>query len=269
VSNATSASRTYEFLTIERKDPHVAILTLSRPEKLNALNQALLAELEHAVGALQAEAALRVVIVTGAGEKAFVAGADIGELAVLDTRGAEAASAFGSRIFRKLETGPQTVIAAVNGFALGGGCELALACHIRLASENAKFGLPEVSLGIIPGYGGTQRLPRLVGLGMASELIATGRMVDAAEALRIGLVNRVVPPASLLEEALALAGKIAANAPLAVAAALEAARLSLDTDLDRGLRMESTLFGILGSTEDMHAGLKAFVEKKKASFEGR
>jgi enoyl-CoA hydratase len=268
VSNATSPSRTYEFLTLERRD-QVAILTLSRPEKLNALNQALLTELEHAVSALQADTSLRVVVVTGAGEKAFVAGADIGELAVLDTRGAEAASAFGSRIFRRLETGPLAVIAAVNGFALGGGCELALACHIRIASENAKFGLPEVGLGIIPGYGGTQRLPRLVGLGMASELIATGRMVDAEEALRIGLVNRVVPLASLLDEALAMAQKIAANAPLAVAAALEAARRGLDLDLDQGLRFESTLFGILGSTEDMHKGLAAFVEKKKASFEGR
>jgi enoyl-CoA hydratase len=268
VSNVESASRTFEFLTVERRD-QVAIVTLSRPEKLNALNHALLGELDHAITALAADASLRVLVVTGAGEKAFVAGADIGELAVLDTRGAEAASAFGSRVFRKLETGPQTVIAAVNGFALGGGCELALACHIRLASENAKFGLPEVGLGIIPGYGGTQRLPRLVGLGIASELIATGRMVDAAEALDIGLVNRVVPLASLLEEALALAGKIAANAPLAVAAALEAARRGLDTDLDQGLRFESTLFGILGSTQDMHDGLSAFVDKRKPKFEGR
>jgi len=160
------------------------------------------------------------------------------------------------------------VIAAVNGFALGGGCELALACHIRLASENAKFGLPEVGLGIVPGYGGTQRLPRLVGLGVASELIATGRMIDAAEALRIGLVNRVVAPAALMDDALALAGKIAANAPLAVAAALEAARRGLDLDLDQGLRLESTLFGILGSTRDMHDGLSAFVEKRKPKFNG-
>jgi enoyl-CoA hydratase len=172
-------------------------------------------------------------------------------------------------VFRKLETGPWAVIAAVNGFALGGGCELALACHIRLAAENAKFGLPEVGLGIIPGYGGTQRLPRLVGLGVASEMIATGRMVDAQEALKIGLVNRVVPQAQLLDDAKAMAAQIAANAPLAVAAALEAARRSLDTDLDQGLRFESTLFGILGSTQDMHDGLSAFVEKKKAKFEGR
>jgi enoyl-CoA hydratase len=268
VSNVDAAPRTWQFLTLERTDA-VCVLTLSRPEKLNALNRALLTELDHAVDALQADTSLRVVIVTGAGEKAFVAGADIGELAVLDTRGAEAASAFGSRIFRKLEAGPQTVIAAVNGFALGGGCELALACHIRLASENAKFGLPEVGLGIIPGYGGTQRLPRLVGLGMASEMIATGRMVAAEEALRIGLVNRVLPQAELLDEAKKMAAQIAGNAPLAVASALEAARRSLDSDLDQGLRFESTLFGILGSTQDMHDGLSAFVEKKKAKFEGR
>ena len=268
MSNVDAAPRTYQYLTLER-DGAVCVLTLSRPEKLNALNHALLTELDDAVTSLQADRSLRVVIVTGAGEKAFVAGADIGELAVLDTRGAEAASAFGSRVFRKLETGPQTVIAAVNGFALGGGCELALACHIRLAAENAKFGLPEVGLGIIPGYGGTQRLPRLVGLGVASEMIATGRMVDAQEALRIGLVNRVVPQAQLRDDAKAMAALIAANAPLAVAAALEAARRSLDTDIDQGLRFESTLFGILGSTRDMHDGLSAFVEKKKATFEGR
>jgi enoyl-CoA hydratase len=257
-----------KFVVVEKKGL-VATLTLSRPEKLNALNHALLTELDGVVDALRADTSVRVIVVTGAGEKAFVAGADIGELSVLDTRGAEAASAFGSRVFRKLETGPQAVIAAVNGFALGGGCELALACHIRYASENAKFGLPEVGLGIVPGYGGTQRLPRLVGLGIASELIATGRMIDAAEALRIGLVNRVTAPDQLLAEALATAQKIAANAPLAVAAALEAARRGLDLDLDQGLRLESTLFGILGSTQDMHDGLSAFVEKRKPTFEGR
>jgi len=257
-----------KFVVVEKKGA-VATLTLSRPEKLNALNHALLTELDGAVDALRADTSVRAIVVTGAGEKAFVAGADIGELSVLDTRGAEAASAFGSRVFRKLETGPQAVIAAVNGFALGGGCELALACHIRIASENAKFGLPEVGLGIIPGYGGTQRLPRLVGLGIASELIATGRVIDAAEALRIGLVNRVVAPAALLEEAYGLAEKVAANAPIAVAAALEAARRGLDLDLDQGLRLESTLFGILGSTKDMHDGLSAFVEKRKPTFEGR
>jgi len=267
-SDVAAQSRTYQHLQFER-DGHVAVVTLSRPEKYNALNRALLTELEQVVTSLRGDASVRAVVVTGAGDKAFVSGADIGELAVLDTRGAEEASAFGSRIFRQLETGPQFVIAAVNGFALGGGCELALACHVRLASDNAKFGLPEVTLGIIPGYGGTQRLTRLVGLGMASELIATGRMIDAAEALRIGLVNRVVPQAELLPAALALAKQAAANAPLAVAAALEAARRGLDSDIDQGLRLESTLFGILGSTADMHAGLNAFLEKKKVAFEGK
>jgi enoyl-CoA hydratase len=268
VTNAEAAARTYQHLLVEKRDA-VAILTLSRPEKYNALNHALLTELDHALDALAADRAIRALVITGAGEKAFVSGADIGELSVLDTRGAEAASAFGSRVFRKLETGVQTVIAAVNGFALGGGCELALACHIRIASENAKFGLPEVGLGIIPGYGGTQRLPRLVGLGMASEMIASGRMIDAAEALRIGLVNRVVPQAAVVDESVLLANVIAANAPLAVAAALEAARRGLDGPIDQGLRFESTLFGILGSTHDMHDGLKAFLEKRKAKFEGR
>ncbi len=267
-AEVAATQQTYQYLRYER-DGQVAVVTLSRPEKYNALNRALLTELDQVVDALRADTSVRAVVVTGAGDKAFVSGADIGELSVLDTRGAEEASAFGSRIFRKLETAPQFVIAAVNGFALGGGCELALACHARLASDNAKFGLPEVSLGIIPGYGGTQRLPRLVGLGIASELIATARMIDAAEALRIGLVNRVVPLAELMPAALALAKQAAANAPLAVAAALEAARRGLDSDVDQGLRLESTLFGILGSTEDMHAGLKAFLEKKKASFEGR
>jgi enoyl-CoA hydratase len=268
VPNLDSAPRTYQHLLVERQDA-IAIVTLSRTEKYNALNRALLTELDAALDALRCDASVRALVVTGAGEKAFVSGADIGELAVLDTRGAEEASAFGSRIFRKLETGPWFAIAAVNGFALGGGWELALACHARIASEAAKFGLPEVGLGIIPGYGGTQRLPRLVGLGMASELIATGRMVDAAEALRIGLVNRVVPAAELLPAALTLAQQAAANAPLAVQAALEAARRGLDSDIDQGLRLESTLFGILGSTADMHAGLNAFLEKKKATFEGR
>jgi len=266
--SSTHTAAAYTNLTLERKDA-VAIVTIARPEKLNALNRAVLGEIDHVFTALAADASVRAIVVTGAGEKSFVAGADIGELSVLDTRGAEEASAYGSAIFRRIERMRAPVIAAVNGFALGGGCELAIACHMRYASEKAKFGLPEVGLGIIPGYGGTQRLPRLVGLGIASELIATGRMVDANEALRIGLVNRVVPAAELMDAVLALAGEIASKAPLAVAAALEAARLGLETDLDTGLRFESTLFGILGSTKDMHDGLSAFVEKRKPTFEGR
>lgn len=259
---------TYANLALERRDA-VAIVTVSREAKLNALNRATLGEIDHAFAAIAADETVRAVVITGAGAKSFVAGADIGELSVLDTRGAEEASAYGSAIFRRIERSRAPVIAAVNGFALGGGCELAIACHIRLAADTARFGLPEVGLGIIPGYGGTQRLPRLVGFGRAAELIASGRMVDAEEALRIGLVNRVVPPAELLPAALELAGKIAQNAPLAVAAALEAARVGLETDLDTGLRLESSLFGMLGSTQDMHDGLSAFVEKKKIAFQGR
>jgi enoyl-CoA hydratase len=255
------------FVTLERRD-HVALVTIAREEKLNALNRAVLGEIDATFAALAGDPSVRAIVLTGKGEKSFVAGADIGELSVLDTRGAEEASAYGSAIFRRIERSKAPVIAAVNGFALGGGCELAIACHMRYASDNARFGLPEVGLGIIPGYGGTQRLPRLVGLGVASELIATGRMIDANEALRIGLVNRVVPRAELVETALALGAEIATKAPLAVAAALEAARSGLESDLDTGLRLESSLFGILGSTKDMHDGLSAFVEKKKIEFQG-
>jgi enoyl-CoA hydratase len=267
VSNVEAAARP-ALVQVEREDA-VAIVTIARPEKLNALNRAVLGELDCAMAGLREDPSVRAVVLTGAGEKAFVAGADIAELAVLDTRGAEEASAYGSAIFRRIAEQRAPVIAAVNGFALGGGCELALACPVRIASENAKFGLPEVGLGIIPGYGGTQRLPRIVGYGIAAELIATGRMIDAQEAYRIGLVNRVVPLGSLLDEAKAMAKAIAANAPLAVAAALEAARTGLESGLDAGLRLESSLFGILGSTRDMHEGLQAFVEKRKVPFEGR
>jgi enoyl-CoA hydratase len=267
VSNVEAEAKSAH-VQVER-DGAVAIVTIARPEKLNALNRAVLGELDCAFAGLRADATVRAVVLTGAGEKAFVAGADIAELAVLDTRGAEEASAYGSAIFRRIAEQRAPVIAAVNGFALGGGCELALACPIRIASENAKFGLPEVGLGIIPGYGGTQRLPRIVGFGVAAELIATGRMIDAAEALRIGLVNRVVPLASLLATAKEIARAIAHNAPLAVAAALEASRVGLESGIDAGLRLESSLFGILGSTHDMHEGLKAFVEKRKVAFEGR
>jgi enoyl-CoA hydratase len=265
--SSTGTASTYANLTLERHDA-VALVTVSRPEKLNALNRATLTEIDHAFSTLAADDTVRAIVVTGAGEKSFVAGADIGELSVLDTRGAEEASAFGSAIFRRIERMRAPVIAAVNGFALGGGCELAIACHIRYAADNARFGLPEVGLGIIPGYGGTQRLPRLVGLGIASELIATGRMIDANEALRIGLVNKVLPQAELKAAAMALAAEIATKAPLAVAAALEAARIGTETDLDTGLRLESSLFGMLGSTKDMHDGLSAFVEKRKPAFRG-
>jgi enoyl-CoA hydratase len=268
VSNAGTDVVTQGNVLVERRG-EVALVTISRPEKFNALNRATLVELEAVFAGFEGERAPRAVVITGAGEKAFVSGADINELAVLDTRGAEEASAFGQRVFDRIERSRMPVIAAVNGFALGGGCELALACHWRYAAEGAKFGLPEVGLGIIPGYGGTQRLPRLVGFGQAAELIATGRMIDATEALRLGLVNRVMPPIDLVPYALEVAGSVAANAPLAVAAALEAARRGASAGFAEGLRLESSFFGVLGSTADMHDGLKAFLEKRKAQFQGR
>jgi len=253
---------------IERKGS-VAILTISRLEKHNALNRETLGEIEAAVIELGRDEAVRALVVTGAGEKAFVSGADINELAVLDARGAREISAFGQRVFNHIANFKQPVIAAVNGWALGGGCELSLACHIRFCSDNAKFGLPEVSLGIIPGYGGTQRLSRIVGLGRAVELVSSGRIVDANEALRIGLVQHVTSLAELMPNALALAEKIAGNAPLAVNAALESMVRGQELALADGLALESTMFGILGASEDMHEGLKAFLEKRKATFHGR
>jgi enoyl-CoA hydratase len=253
---------------LERKGA-VAILTISRPEKHNALNRETLSEIEATMLELARDEAVRALIITGAGEKAFVSGADINELAVLDARGAREISAFGQRVFNHIAQFKQPVIAAVNGWALGGGCELALACHMRFCSDNAKFGLPEVSLGIIPGYGGTQRLSRLVGLGRAVELVASGRTVDAHEALRIGLVQHVTSPAELFPNTLALAEKIAGNAPLAVSAALESMVRGQELALSDGLALESTMFGILGASEDMHEGLKAFLEKRKATFTGR
>ncbi len=265
---STTVSSHLEHVVLSRRGA-AGILTIRRPEVLNALNRATLAEIVRAVDLLEADDDVRVVIVTGDGEKSFISGADINELAVLDPRGAEAISRFGQAAVDRLAGSPKPVIAAVNGYAFGGGCELALACHMRLASDNAVFGLPEVSLGIIPGYGGTQRLPRLVGLGRALELLLTGRRIKAEEAERIGLVNRVVPREKLLDEAVALAEAIVKNAPLAVRAALEAATLGSELPLDVGLRLESAQFGILASSEDMHDGLKAFLEKRPAQFRNR
>ncbi len=268
MSNVDSAPRTWQFLSVERRD-QVAIVTLSRPEKLNALNHALLTELDQALTGLQADASLRVIIVTGAGEKAFVAGADIGELAVLDTRGAEAASTFGSRVFRKLETGPQTVIAAVNGFALGGGCELALACDFIFASDKARFGQPEVNLGVIPGFGGTQRLARRVGVGRARELVYTGAMLSADQARAIGLVNEVVPADQLIEKAKEVARTIAAKSPLAIAAAKRVTLRGEGASLDTACELEAQAFAGLFGSDDQREGMKAFLEKRTATFTGR
>jgi len=262
----TTTASTYRNLIVERRGA-VTTLVVNRPEVLNALNRETLAEIEAVALAFAADPEQGALIVTGAGEKSFISGADIQELAPLDPRGAEEISRFGQRVVGALERAPKPVIAAINGYAFGGGCELALACHMRIASENAVMGLPEVGLGIIPGYGGTQRLPRLVGPGRALELILSGRRVKADEAEKIGLVNRVVPLAALREEAEKLAQSILKNGPLAVAAALEAVHQGMQLPLDHGLRFESSLFGVLAASEDMHEGLKAFLEKRPARFQ--
>jgi enoyl-CoA hydratase len=246
----------------------IARITLNRPDKLNALNATVIAELGDAVTRVETDAAVRAVILTGAGPKAFVAGADISELAEQTPLVGKARSTQGQLVFRRLERCGKPVIAAVNGFALGGGCELAMACHIRLASENAKFGQPEVKLGIAPGYGGTARLPRLVGRGRALELLLTGTMIDAAEAYRIGLVNRVVPADRLLDEAEALARAILENGPLAIRACLETVDAGLDSSLDQALLLESDQFGLLSASSDIREGTRAFLEKRKPTFEG-
>jgi enoyl-CoA hydratase len=265
---STATQPTYRNLAIERRGP-ITLLSISRPEVLNALNRETLAEIEDCAIRFREDDEQGALIVTGAGEKSFISGADINELAVLDPRGAEDISRSGQRVLDRLETAPKPVIAAINGYAFGGGCELALACHMRLASENAVMGLPEVSLGIIPGYGGTQRLPRLVGRGRALELILTGRRVKADEAERIGLVNRVVPREQLLDEAVKLAQAILKNGPLAVAAVLESVTRGADLGMPNALRFESGFFGILAASQDMHEGLKAFLEKRPARFERR
>ncbi|MDQ7779443.1 MAG: enoyl-CoA hydratase-related protein [Planctomycetota bacterium] len=246
----------------------VAFVTINRPDKLNALNDKTLDELEKAFTHVRDNDALKAAILTGAGEKAFVAGADIGELAKLDPLGGKRAMQKGQRVLSLIENLGKPVVAAVNGFALGGGCELAMACAFRFAAENAKFGQPEVNLGIIPGYGGTQRLSRLVGRGIAAELILTGAPVDAAEALRIGLVNRVFPQKDLLVETEKTVRIIMAKGPLAVRFANEAIGRGLDMTLAEGLNLESNLFGLLCATKDAKTGLNAFLEKKKPEFQG-
>ncbi|MFI5370440.1 MAG: enoyl-CoA hydratase/isomerase family protein [Candidatus Eisenbacteria bacterium] len=265
---STALEATYQNLKIERRGP-VTVMSVHRPEVLNALNRETLGEMEDFATRFTADPTPGALIVTGSGDKSFVSGADINELSALDARGAEEASRFGQRVFRILERSLKPVIAAVNGYAFGGGCELALACHFRIASENAVLGLPEVGLGIIPGYGGTQRLPRLIGTGRALELMLTGRRVKADEADRIGLVNRVVPSAQLLDETEKLALAILKNGPLAVAAVLEVVDRGLQVDLDSGLRLESGFFGLLAASQDTHEGLRAFLEKRPASFQRR
>ncbi|MFZ0662353.1 MAG: enoyl-CoA hydratase-related protein [Acidobacteriaceae bacterium] len=247
----------------------VAVVTLNRPKVLNALNRALLGELDAALEALGADDSVRAVVVTGAGEKAFAAGADIQELAGLSGVEGQAQALGGHRIFSKLETLGKPVIAAINGFALGGGCELALAASIRIASETARLGQPEVKLGLIPGYGGSQRLPRLVGKGAALKLLLTGEMISAAEALRIGLVDEVVPAAELMARARALASSIAAMAPIAVRQCLAAVRTGYDLPLGEALALEAALFGICCGTADKAEGTRAFLEKRAAVWRGK
>lgn len=259
----------YQTLNLDQKGG-VALITLNRPAVLNALSTALLAELDDALRALDADHGVRVTILTGAGEKAFAAGADIVEFKQIDSAVAGAAFARrGQAIVARIARMRVPVIAAVNGFALGGGCELALACDIRIASENARFGQPEVNLGLLPGYGGTQRLTRLTGMGAAMYLCLSGEMIDAQEALRIGLVQKVVPLASLLEEVRRLASVIAAKAPLAVEAAKRAIVLGAEAPLDRGTEIEALHFGSLMATDDFREGTAAFLEKRKAAFSGR
>ena len=258
-----------ETILLERDGP-IAIVTLNRPTVLNALNLRMLEELEATFAQLDDEGGLRAVILTGSGAKAFAAGADIGELNALPNAAAgEAQARTGQRLTRTIERLRLPVIAAVNGFALGGGCELAMACDVRVASENAKFGQPEVNLGILPGYGGTQRLTRLVGEGTAMYLCLTGEMIDAAEALRVGLVQRVVPLDGLLTEARRLAGLIAGKAPLAIAATKRAVVEGASLSLDAALALEALLFGQAVTTEDFAEGSKAFLDKRKAEFAGR
>jgi enoyl-CoA hydratase len=258
----------YEHLLVAI-DGAVATVTVNRPKVLNALNAATLTELGEAFRALQADASVRVVILTGAGEKAFVAGADINELATLTPDAGKAHAGLGQGVFNVIEQLGKPVIAAVNGFALGGGCELAMACTVRLAADTATFGQPEVKLGLTPGFAGTQRLPRLVGKGRALELVLGGGMIDAAEAFRIGLANRVVPAASLLDEARALAQAWAANAPVAMRYSMEAVAHGLETSCAEGCFVEASLFGLAFATEDMREGTRAFLEKRKPEFKGR
>jgi enoyl-CoA hydratase len=246
----------------------IAVITVDRPDKLNALNRRTIVELGDAFRRAASDDAVRGVIITGSGSKAFVAGADIGELSEMGPVDGVEVSRLGQRVFREIELSRKPVIAAVNGFALGGGCELAMACHLRIASGSAKFGLPEVKLGIIPGYGGTLRLPRLVGKGRALELILTGAMIDAAEARRIGLVNRVAPSEDLMAEARGLLSQIIANGPVALALAIECSTRGLEMDIDDGLALESNLFGLLAATSDMKEGMSAFLEKRKPEFRG-
>jgi len=256
-------------LLYEKGDDHVALITINRPKELNALSHQTVDELEETIGMAARDTDVRVVIVTGAGEKAFVSGADIAELAEkTPTTGAEMAGR-GQRVLRRLEKMGKPSIAAIGGYALGGGLELAMACTIRIASENAKLGLPEVGLGVIPGYAGTQRLPRIVGRGVAMDMIITGRPLSAEEALRVGLVSEVVARDELLNAARKKASRILRNSPAAIRAAMQSVDYGLDNGFEAGCKLESSLFGLLYATEDMREGVGAFLEKRRPEFKGK
>ncbi len=259
---------TYENLIVETKDG-IAVVTVNRPDKLNALNHRTVDEIDAAFRALGSDPQVGGVILTGAGEKAFVAGADIAELATQSPVEGKDLSVRGQAVLDRIEGLGKPVLAAVNGFALGGGCELAMACHLRVASENAKLGTPEVKLGIMCGYAGTQRLARLVGKGRALEILLTGDMIDAQEAYRIGLVNRVVPKDKLLAETEALLRKMLANGPLSLRFTLEAVNMGLEASFAEAQLHEATLFGLICATDDMKEGTRAFLEKRPAKFAGK
>src|SRR5499427_1465703 len=259
---------TFENILFEKKNA-IAYVTVNRPKVLNALNMATMEELRAAFHDIKNDAVIRVVIFTGVGEKAFIAGADIGELATQDAVRGKEYTHRGQNVLNLVENLGKPVIACINGFALGGGCEIAMACTMRLASDNAKLGQPEVKLGIIPGYGGTRRLPRLVGKGLAMQLVLTGEMIPAQEAHRMGLVNEVTAPGDLIPRAEAIAAKIIANAPLAVQYAMEAVNKGMEMTLSAGLYLEAVLFSVACSSEDKKEGTTAFLEKRPAVFKGR
>jgi enoyl-CoA hydratase/carnithine racemase len=265
---STGTETTFANIVYERKGA-IAYVTLNRPKVMNALSHATWEDLEAAFSDARDDDAVRGVILTGAGDKAFIAGADISELAHVTAIQAEQSSVYGQRVLTLIENLGKPVIAAVNGFALGGGCETAMACTIRVASENAKFGQPEVKLGLIPGGGGTQRMPRLVGKGRALQLILTGDIISAQEAYRIGLVNEVVPAADLILRAEAILKQILSNAPLAVKYSLEAVNKGLETSQTEGLSLEASLFGLCAGTEDKTEGTQAFLQKRPAQFHAR
>jgi enoyl-CoA hydratase/carnithine racemase len=268
VEKATAAALNLANVLYEKKNG-IAYVTVNRPKVLNALNTPTWKDLRTAFEDARDDASVRGAILTGAGNKAFIAGADISELAHVAAFEAEESSRFGQEVLDLIENLGKPVIAAVNGFALGGGCETAMACTIRIAVETAKFGQPEVALGLIPGGGGTQRLPRLVGRGRALQLILSGEMISAQEAHRIGLVNEIVPAADLIARAEAILKKIASNAPIAVKFALEAANKGMDTSQGEGLLLEASYFGLCAATEDKKEGTAAFLEKRTPQFQGR